>query len=74
MASLATLLLAAADEGPGRGNDPSGIGGGAILAGIIILVIIGAIVAYIVVSRMQRTRGGGMAPDEPHERGRVGRL
>jgi hypothetical protein len=74
MAALATLLIAAADKGQGRGNDASGIGGAAILVGIIILVVIGLIVAYIVVSRMQRTRRGGTAPDEPHPPGRVGRI
>jgi hypothetical protein len=74
MALMASLLIAAADRGQGRGNEASGIGGGAVLAGVIILVIIGIVVAYVVVSRTQRTRRGGTTPDEPHPPGRVGRL
>lgn len=74
MAFLATLLLAAADEGQGRGNEASEIGGAAILVGVIVLVVIAVIIGYIVMSRMQRNRRGGSAPDEPHPPGRVGQL
>ena len=73
MAFLATFLIAAADEGTGRGNDPSGLGGGAILAIVLAVVVLGAIAAYFLVARLQSRRRGG-TPEEPHRRGRVGRL
>ncbi|MEA2309217.1 MAG: hypothetical protein QOG41_2274 [Thermoleophilaceae bacterium] len=38
----------------------STIGGAAVIAGGIILVFIGVIAAYVVVSRVQRTRRGGL--------------
>lgn len=73
MASLATLLIAAADQGQGRGNEASGPGGIAILIGVIVAVILAAAIGYLVVQRMQRSRRG--APEEQsHRRGRVGRL
>ena len=74
MAFIASLVIAAGDRGQGRGDDASGIGGGVILAGVIVLVIIGVVVAYLVMSRMQRSRRGSTGPDEPHPPGRVGRL
>jgi hypothetical protein len=66
-----TALLLAAAEGPGRGDDPSGIGGFLIIAGVIVaaVVVIG-LVWYGVgrTSRGEERTGNVRGPDDPRER------
>jgi hypothetical protein len=68
--SLLDLALLA-QEGPGRGDDASGIGGVAIIAGIVIVAIIGGLVLHALFVRYGRSKQDGEY--RPHQRGRVGR-
>ena len=71
--TLLALFLLAADEGPGRGDDPSGAGGVLIILGVILAVAILAAVAFrLLTSTARKHRGEGTSQGE-HPPGRVGR-
>jgi hypothetical protein len=66
--------LAVLAAGSGRGHDPSGIGGAAIVVGIAVLVLVLALSAYFVISRYARTRSYIFRRRRPYRRGRIGRI
>ena len=75
MATATALLLLAADEGPGRGDNPSGVGGVLIIAGIIAAVVLAAAVGvWLVTSLSKRRRGDPTRESGEHPPDGVGRL
>jgi uncharacterized membrane-anchored protein len=54
-----------------RGDNPSDLGGIAIIAGIVLLVLVGGFVLYMLWGRFGRARHD--ARRRPHRRDRVGR-
>ena len=68
---MTALLLLAASEGPGRGDDPSGVGGFVILAGVIVAAVLVIGLAWYTLGRTTRReeRGGNVhGPDDPRQR------
>ena len=67
-------LLLAADEGPGRGDDPSPLGGVLTIVGVILLVAaVAAAGLWLAVTLSRRRKGDRTADGESHDPGRVGR-
>ena len=66
-------LFVLAQEGSGRGDNPSDVGGILIIVGIVILVIaVVALAGWLLATRGGRTRRD-VSRRRPHRRGRVGR-
>lgn len=70
---LASFLLFAADNVGGRGDDPSGGGGVAVIVGISLLFLVTIAVAGWLLARRGRARRD-VHDRQTHDRGRVGRL
>lgn len=74
MADLIATLVTLADEGP-RGATPDEGGGAAIIVGIVALVILGAALLWLLMTRVERRRTERAGePERPHRRGHVGRV
>ena len=66
-------MTAAESPGP-REDNPSGVGGVLIIAGIILGVILLAVAIFLVFGAVQRRSRRRVGDEEEHPAGRVGRL
>ena len=69
---MTAFILFLADAG--RGDNPSDIGGIAIIAGIVLAVAILGFVLHLVIHKGFLRNRGANEPGDKHEPGRVGRL
>jgi hypothetical protein len=68
---VGAAALLAQDTGPGRGNDPSTLGGIAIIVGVVLLLVVLGFAAHFLVHRFGRTRPE-VHDRRTHPRDRVG--